>query len=225
MLKRIKELLKNEGYITSLGSLRGSGASCDIYENPTLSDLAEIRRQNPNKNHFGIRFLVDLNTEDVYIWDAGGALHQPVVEKLYFDKGNKPDWNNLVGGVLRLKEEDGKYIADWDSLTFKNDSKQIQKAGMLLNLYIKHDLKEEFYQGVTIPKDSMQGKISGYKEDKYVEIFKNPSKSELDKLFREYGYVRFSIEDALYVWEGDVLHASAGRISDVYQGKMFPLTV
>ena len=130
MFSKILKLI-NEKYILSVHG--GSGDS-DVYENPTLSDISSIKRLSPaDPRYFGIRFVVDLQEENVYVWDASRGLHEHIIDKLN-ESGKNLDWDYLAGGVLRL--EDGKYLSDWDSLTFTNSSKQVQKAGMILSQYL-----------------------------------------------------------------------------------------
>lgn len=90
-------------------------------------------------------------------------------------------------------------------------------------------ITEEYYKSVLVKGNSMTAMVSGLKGDTNVDIFKNPSKQELYKLFKEFGYVRFSIGDALYVWDGRILHGSVSddedykkMEADTFQGKMFP---
>lgn len=61
-------------------------------------------------------------------------------------------------------------------------------------------LKENFYKGMDV-------------RGKYVEIFKNPSRSELEGLISKFKFLRFGATDKkkpdIYVWDGTVLHRDA----------------
>jgi len=90
-------------------------------------------------------------------------------------------------------------------------------------------ITEEYYKSILVKGNSMTAMVSGLKGDTNVDIFRNPSKQELYKLFKEFGYVRFTIGDALYVWDGRILHGSVmddedykRMEADTFQGKMFP---
>ena len=131
MFSKILKLIKEE-YLTTVKS---PWSEADIYRDPTLSDISHLIKNSTQKGSMGFKFVVDLETEDVYVWDAFTSLHQPVVDKLGIAKDNS--WNNLAGGNIIRK--DGKYTVYWDSLTFKNSPDEIFKAGLLLNLYVKHD--------------------------------------------------------------------------------------
>ena len=204
MIKRIKELLKNEGYATSLKSLRYTSDSCDVFKNPTMFDIAKIKKENPTeKEYFALRFMVDTANENVYVWDAGGALHLQVFDKLVKD-GKNLNWDNMTGGVLRVRTPNGKLIADWDSMTFKNSERQIQKAGILLHHYIKHDLLEEFYDYVDADDSDSSDILPVEKNPNLYEVKKMLAKSEQKAL-------RLCLEDDgnYYVWDAVVLHRDA----------------
>jgi len=218
MFNKILKLIKEE-YVTSY-KFPWTHDETDVFKNPTISDINHIK---DNRGYFDkkfrMRFVVDLENEDVYVWDVT-ALHQPVVDKLN-KAGEKLNWKYLVGGVIELK--DGKYVADWDNMTFSNTPKKIQKGGMILNLYIKHGLKEEYYKSVVLPPLGWRKDYGGTN----IDVFKNPSRQELAKLLKEFRYLRFSMGDALYVWNGLGLHADIladdySKMDGEYKGKIFP---
>lgn len=131
--KMIDTQLKSEKYVTTVKS---PWAEADIYKDPSPSDISHlIKNSSQSGNSMGFKFVVDLEKEDVYIWDAFTSLHQPVVDKLGIARNN--DWKHLAGGNIIRK--DGEYTVYWDSLTFRNSKDEIFKAGLLLNLYIKHN--------------------------------------------------------------------------------------
>lgn len=128
-----EDQITNEKYITTVKS---PWAEADIYKDPSPSDISHlIKNSSQSGNSMGFKFVVDLEKEDVYIWDAFTSLHQPVVDKLGIARNN--DWRHLAGGNIIRK--DGEYTVYWDSLTFRNSKDEIFKAGLLLNLYIKHN--------------------------------------------------------------------------------------
>ena len=74
--------------------------------------------------------------------------------------------------------------------------------------------KAEFYTA-----DEMRNVMSGQRE--YVEIFKNPTSSELSEVYKisEYGVARMVVapDGTLFAWTGDILHHTAKRYIEGYK--------
>jgi len=138
MFSKILNILKEE-YLTTIKS---KWSEATVFKNPSLSDIKHLIRNSAQPENSSrpkaLRFFVDLETEDLYVWDAFSALHSIIIDKL-ISEGIELNYNNLVGGDLW--RVDGEYKVSWDSVTFRNSPKQVQKGGMILNLYIKHSLR------------------------------------------------------------------------------------
>jgi len=81
-------------------------------------------------------------------------------------------------------------------------------------------ITEEFYKGITISAERLVTD-----EDAYVEIFKNPSYSELQKLWKEgrggkYDSFRFILNNSgLFVWDSNILHHEVeNELPELYGG-------
>lgn len=62
-----------------LGVVKIDGKPVVVYKNPTSSDIQEIIKSFDKDNrHFRVRFIIDLKTKSVYVWDAYLAVHQQI---------------------------------------------------------------------------------------------------------------------------------------------------
>lgn len=73
----------------------------DVYINPNSHDLATIRKQSSNV----FRFTLDKDKNTVYLWDAGQAIHDPVVKYLASKFGIHKA--SIINGNF---DPDGKYF-------------------------------------------------------------------------------------------------------------------
>lgn len=89
-----------------------------VYKNPTSSDYIDMKKTKGEqgvKFFYYIRFIADLNKKNVYVFDAGEAMHEEVLEKL--KKEGISFSNNIAYGIGPLSgskiEIEGLYQEKW----------------------------------------------------------------------------------------------------------------
>ena len=111
LFDRIIELITNfdEAYLTSAKSAWKRDKDYDLYKNPTNTEFRGLVKEGVGNGdfrslkHFFIRFIIDTNTGDLYVWNGSHALHDDVL-KLLKIKSRK----GIVSGAL---ESGQKYIS------------------------------------------------------------------------------------------------------------------
>jgi hypothetical protein len=85
-----------------------NGHDVIIYMNPTSSDYNNLRKETQVKGDLGIRYLVNYEKKQVYVWNAYLAIHKQVI-----DACNNPNigWINTVYGDAILKQNSSKAVA------------------------------------------------------------------------------------------------------------------
>ena len=108
---------------------------------------------------------------------------------------------------LIIRKDEGSFGRATETIIALSPN-QIKLASSISNN--SDETNEEFYKGITLPKSWRTS--SG----EYVEVFKNPSKRELDNLLKEFKDLRFVVskDKNLFVWNAEALHA------DVLSGEM-----
>ena len=123
IIESIRTLLFNikEDYLTSSQSRWQRGKDFDIYKNPSPDEFREVVKHGVqtgdfnNLSEFVIRFIIDVNTGSLYIWNGSHAIHNDVKGIL---KGKLS--KSYITGVANAGMSKKSFIYDLDSGTIKD---------------------------------------------------------------------------------------------------------
>jgi len=77
-----------------------------IYENPGSSDFIKMYKTSKSRDY---RYIADANHQNVFVWDANGALHSNVQSKMNLFSSNRQE-PNLYLGYCKL--DWGRMVSD-----------------------------------------------------------------------------------------------------------------
>ena len=108
----------NEKYLILVDFKYSKSPPFPVYMNPGSSDYIDMKKTKKEqgvKFFYFIRFIIDLDKKNIYVFDAGEAMHMEVEEKLRH-KGLSLS-NNILYGIGPLSgskiEIEGLYQEPW----------------------------------------------------------------------------------------------------------------
>lgn len=193
---KFKTFLTDQFYKGFKVPYRGEDNYIEVFKNPSKKEIEIIKKYDELKS-----IRIGIKGNDIYCW-ASFILHDKVEKYMNIKFDFKLLWDDDFEKVI-CGSEGNRHIDLNDKL--KNKLKLIFPNVKILSFAGRHcyriPLDEDFYKGLELNHSTYKG---------YVEVFRNPSKREVDSLYQD-SYdngVRIGVDDKnyIYVWIEDILH-------------------
>jgi hypothetical protein len=186
-----------EEYITTLGTVKNP---YEVYQNPTATDFEEMKknmRKGGSNTNFHVRFIIDTNKRNIFVWDGEKSVHWNVEHYLQSNQIISRNIEEDYGSIVKNKIRSPNFaisINKWPNLSW------------LKKYFItEEDIKEEYA--------AVHEKEPWNKNGSDNEIYVNPTAKEINQVSNNKGkYVRYIADfkqQKLFVFTSEMIHADA----------------
>jgi len=184
--------------------IQGTNMYVEVYKNPVKSEVESIMKNDKLKS-----VRIGIIGNDIYCWPSF-VLHDKMEKAMNCKFGVKLTWDKDFSEILTGSDCSKSNITKSIKEKLRKIFPDVEAISLNSNRMHVVPLNEDFYKAMDV--DSMHFKG-------YIEIYKNPSKTEVDGLYRE-SYadgVRMGIDSKnnIYVWIEDVLHDVMQRLINI----------